>query len=160
MKFYSRQKTGDQQSREQWPYQEKFIPAWDLFGVTLWLVVSSHYKGDQCPYGSIYLGFCAEALSVDPIYDLLTCGMGLRPPIHFTGAKVQLLDGNGSWFCLNSIWNVIYVLWNAGKFIITERYGTLILYDWWIVMKRKAERWAGGAGTKYRTLSLSGWVSH
>lgn len=39
--------------------------------------------------------FSTEALGVDPIYDLLTCGMGLRPPIHFTGASEQLLDGNG-----------------------------------------------------------------
>ena len=39
--------------------------------------------------------FSAEDLDVDPIYDLLTCGMGLRRPTHFTGANEQLLDGNG-----------------------------------------------------------------
>lgn len=39
--------------------------------------------------------FSAEAPCADPIYDLLTCGMGLRPPLHFTGASEQLSDGNG-----------------------------------------------------------------
>lgn len=45
--------------------------------------------------------FSAEALGVDPIYDLLTCGMGLRPLIHFTGANEQLFDGNGTSFKLS-----------------------------------------------------------